>query len=346
MSIHEKDPTPAADRDQPATPLQLNSTTDLVALVPYLMGFEPREDLVVVLMADRRVQVTFRMDVDALVDPDQVAARILGTAQRQRLAPDASIAVVLIAYSREERFVADLAPLLLDVMPCPVMDLIRADGRHWWSLLSPLTGHPEEDQQVPYDRRRSTGAARAVAAGLTVQPSREALADLLGSPEESDDLVDLFERTTLELWGRPAEEVLAECQQLVAGARADHCDHATVELAPDEAVRLACALTLSEVRGELWTDLRRAEADADRLLWLQVLEHTSERFRPQVLCLLATACWLGGDGAMMAVCLEAAEAMVLTDPTLEPALLGILQMVQADGHPPSMWESDLLPLLR
>ena len=79
MRKHRKSPVrpPAgrrsvADRDrdvEPRTRIKASTPGDLLGVVPYLLGFHPRESIVVVLLGDRQMVMTARMDLAALPIP-------------------------------------------------------------------------------------------------------------------------------------------------------------------------------------------------------------------------------------------------------------------------------------
>jgi hypothetical protein len=48
-----------------SAPIRVTSPTDLIALVPYLLGFTPAESVVLAGLADRRVAITVRTDIAA-----------------------------------------------------------------------------------------------------------------------------------------------------------------------------------------------------------------------------------------------------------------------------------------
>ncbi|MGH8861267.1 MAG: DUF4192 family protein, partial [Jatrophihabitantaceae bacterium] len=66
--------------------VRVSGPADLVQTIPYLLGFHPARSLVLVGLADRRVVVTARMDLDELADgrllPTTVAGLYRGGAER------------------------------------------------------------------------------------------------------------------------------------------------------------------------------------------------------------------------------------------------------------------------
>ena len=79
---------------QPATaPTRITSPTDLIAAVPYLLGFTPAESVVVVGLAQRRVAVTIRTDI---ADGQAALTRAMGVAFRE------VDRILLVAYTEHE----------------------------------------------------------------------------------------------------------------------------------------------------------------------------------------------------------------------------------------------------
>src|SRR6476620_10023814 len=83
-------------RTEPTARLKVRRTEDLLAIVPYLLGFPPEESLVIVLVAGGRVALTARLDL-----PDASSAAGIGgyvaDLGRQHRASE----VVLIAYTND-----------------------------------------------------------------------------------------------------------------------------------------------------------------------------------------------------------------------------------------------------
>jgi Domain of unknown function (DUF4192) len=148
--------------------VRISSPGELVSVVPYLLGYTPQESVVLVGLADGRVVVAARVDIDAgesgLVQA--LGPAFVGVSQ-----------VLLVAYSERE-----LPPWLL-TRPA-FADAIVVLGGRWRSLLCDNQDCcPPDGVPVP---TAAPAVAAAVAAGMTAVSSREELAASI-QPEAPSD---------------------------------------------------------------------------------------------------------------------------------------------------------------
>ncbi|WP_114561006.1 DUF4192 domain-containing protein, partial [Desertihabitans aurantiacus] len=167
--------SPPTDRVLPTAPptIRAGDPSDVLGVIPYLVGFLPADDLVVVLLADRCVVVTARMDLASVPDCGELAQQVEDLADLH-----GADAAVVVAYCADPEPVAALfegLPERLDGVR--LVDLLHVDGRRWWSWLCRAGCCPPEGR--PYDVASSRTAAAAVFAGLTTLPSRDSLAELV-----------------------------------------------------------------------------------------------------------------------------------------------------------------------
>ncbi|QGF24312.1 DUF4192 domain-containing protein [Raineyella fluvialis] len=122
MDPHTAEATGAPDPAETVV-LRPHGLQGLLATVPYLLGFHPRESLVAVLFEDRRVVLTLRLDSDDLVaHPPDVEDFLL--TQLRRLE---ATGVLLVAYTDEEA--QDVAAALTAVcLGLEVVGLLDPDG--------------------------------------------------------------------------------------------------------------------------------------------------------------------------------------------------------------------------
>lgn len=169
--------------------ISLSSIEEIVATVPYRLGFEPARSVVLVSLAAGRVMVDARCD---LPPPERVGAAVLGM-----LAPvvrgDCD-ELVVIGYEdrpgQAEPLVTRIASIaeLADISTRSL--LVRA-GR-WWDLDD---DDPPEGRPLP-DVREVPAVADFVALGVSPHPDREALAAQLERPTDraGADLADAVAR--------------------------------------------------------------------------------------------------------------------------------------------------------
>lgn len=181
----------------PRPPLRARSLTDLVELVPYLLGFHPRDSLVLVALrgSRRRVGVTMRVDLpearQGVTDlPASLAAYLCRDGVGEVLVlvfgdtdevggdrPDGLPDAALV-----QAFAAGLAEGGLRVM-----DALYVGVRRWWSYACAEPGCcPVEGRAIPGTQGQTSPAvAAATYAGLVALPSRQALEQTL---EPSDQV--------------------------------------------------------------------------------------------------------------------------------------------------------------
>jgi hypothetical protein len=269
--------------------IQISDPGELIETVPYLLGFHPRESLVLVGFAgagDRaahsschqQVLVTVRVDL-----PDQLPGGLDAETLRPlsdvlQRADSVAMAAVLVTEAaagdpRQSRGLLacrDLLAASMDEAGIDVLDVLVATERRWWSLCCeqpeccPAAGHERE-------LGCSTAAAQATFAGMVALPDRDAMAATLagcGSKERSvlGPLLAEAERRRADAlveqaagWRR--EEVAA---LLAASAGfADAVEPAaggipfalTTALTDEQLARCAVALTDRTVRDALWLAL-------------------------------------------------------------------------------------------
>src|SRR6478735_353614 len=153
--------------------LRLRGPADLLAAVPYLLGFQPFESLVLVGLAGTRLVVTARIDLtDATLDMVADTVGVLRRSGATAVAgivvtdhPDLTIDVRGHLYNAAER--AELG----------VLDVPLVAGDQWYTLHG---ADPESLAQHgnPLPTGPTAVDAAAVYAGLAVLPSRDALANI------------------------------------------------------------------------------------------------------------------------------------------------------------------------
>lgn len=306
----------------PQRRLRLREPGDLVVIVPYLLGFEPADSIVTILVRRGQIQVTARLDLPALESVDELSRYLLDLVDAQK-----SDQILLLTYSSRgeparvigERLTARLAPHGL------TESLFIEDGR-WWSLSCTQDCCPADG--TPYDPSSHPLAAEAVYAGLSVLPGRESLAALVAGPPDSDvdDLVDLSDS---ELAGLPASR--GARQELVDRLVGEYLTEPH-ELTDEECCRLAVLVSDLEVRDVAWASMSRERAHDQVELWRRVVARTVPPLAPAPVCLLGMAAWISGNGALLNVCID---KMAGLDPSYTMA--GILADISDRALPPSLW---------
>jgi hypothetical protein len=338
--------------------LRVRSLVDLLALVPVTLGFEPQESLVVVALDGAHPGFQLRVDLPepaaADAEAESLAEQVAAAVRRQAC----SRAAVIIFTQRGEGAepVATVAARHLERAGVELLDVLRTDGRRYWSLLCgdaaccPSTG-------TPYDPRTSALRAEATLAGRTVVPDRAALAArfavVTGSERAAarsaldqveDDVVALLglqaRSQVYQLSGKPAQVAAplgARRVDSILDALLPDCPTPTeapieVPVSASDAATLAVWCALTPVRDVAWARMTRADAHRHLRLWTAVARRTLPPYEPAVLGLAAFAAWLCGDGAS-AWC--AVDRCLHADPDYPMAEL--LQSALHRCVPPDSW---------
>ena len=320
----------------PSDPVRLRARRpdDLLAVVPYLLGFNPTESLVTLLVRDGRVALTARLDLQ----PGTEAAL---TAYVQDLAhAHGAATVVLVAYSaNREEAAAVLRHLLDEVVEVPVDDALLVAGERWWSLACTSGCCPEEGR--PYDPGAHPFAAEAVFAGLSARPSRTDVAAQVVGPDSGDwaALRELARQLrdplrALGSDGRRQRMAAAVVAGLDPVDPPEETARRTSELGDESCLELALLARESRVRDVACALVTRERAESHVALWQRVVARVPSELAVAPLCLLGLAAWVAGNGTLLNCAEERVEAL---DP--EYPMGRLLADVAGRGLPPSWWDA-------
>jgi hypothetical protein len=319
------------------TRLKVQSTVDLLAIVPYLIGFHPTDSLVVVAMRGGQVVFAARGDLPrprtSLAARVALADQLAGVVSRQGC-QTASV----IGYGPPDR-VAAAVPVACDALSrcgVEVLDALRVTAGRYFSQLCDDSECCSPDGTA-FDLNASALAAEAVFAGQVVLPDRSALvrqvAPVGGLARES------MRQATERAEDRLAELVVAEPAGVGGPATVLRAGKAAVRealargesggrLTDDEVAWLTLLLCHPPVRDFAWE--RTTPDEWQIALWTEVLRRADLDLAPAPASLLAFAAWRAGFGSLASVALERALG---ADPAYQMALL--LDDMLRRGVPPS-----------
>ncbi|MDR7279986.1 DUF4192 domain-containing protein [Catenuloplanes atrovinosus] len=315
--------------------LRVSSPAQLVAVVPYLLGFHPRDSLVVVGRRDRALVFAARQDLPPpetpLAELDEFARQTAAVVARQTVD-----SVVLLGYTERgsgAALVAAVGDALLD-LAIPVREQLRvADGRFWCYLCT------DEGCCPPAGRSYDAEAGQVrEAAGFQVFADRAALVASVAPVQ--GDAREAMRAATAEADRRLDE--LAAGQRTGPGALLGAIHRAGVRAVGTALTRYRGGGILSDAEVAWLTvllahapvgeyALNRADAAGWQVtLWSDVLRRASAELSAMPAVLLAFTAWRTGQGALAAVAVDRA---LDADPSLGIARL--LDEVLTDGIPPS-----------
>lgn len=328
-----------------STPIRLRvrSTVDLLAIVPYLLGFHPTDSLVVVAMRAGQLVFAARGDL-----PGPASGTGPATAAEQAAAFTGQLSAVVSRQGAEAVSVVGYGPagLVDDAVPrvCEalagcglrIFDALRVTDGRYWSYLSCDDPRCCPPGGTAFDLTTSSVTAEAVFAGQTVLPDRAAVARQVAPADgpvraamrrATEDAADRLAAlgaagphaaapgAVLRAGKAAVREALARCE---AGGR----------LADEEVAWLTVLLAHEPVRDFAWE--RTTPDEWQIAMWTDVLCRAQPELVPAPACLLAFAAWRFGHGALASLALERA---LDADPAYAVAL--VLDDVLRRGISPS-----------
>lgn len=336
-------------------PLRIRDAAELVVAVPYLLGFHPRESLVLIATggsSGRRLGLTLRVDLPPPADVAHVAESAV---ESLMLDTPAGAAVIVVGAGSDPPAgpLVDQVVDRLDARGVDVHTVVWA-GR---TTAGAVWGCYDEARccgGVLPDPAATAAAAAAVTRGVVARSDRSdlerhvAAADdtRLGRREamlvaEHDRIVAAAERPVDPAAERPVDPA--------AVRRADHAAAvATVDAAIDDAaagrlvlddrrvVALAMALSDPLVRDTVMLRGAGPLAAAAEHLWAALCRETPDPEAAEPAALLAVSGLLRGDGALANVALDRAEQAWPGH-----RLTGLLRQVTAAGIRPAAFRTIL-----
>lgn len=278
---------------------------DLLAVVPYLIGFHPDDSVVMLTLADAATPTSptrpecFHVRVDLpVVEHEQraVAALLRDVAGRHQVA-----AVGLVLYTDDAaaaRCFAALAVPALLAAGIEVVDVLRADGERYFAADDP------ESPGTPYDLAAHPYTTAAVVAGRVAHESRDALADsLVGTDSEDADAVGAAAAEVVDELlvagraGRSLTRLLSGQARWLRDVIGCCLDWDAPPTAAD-AGRMLVLVSFEALREVAWAEMTRRNAGLHVDLWRGLVRRAPEDLRSGVAALLGFSAWLAGDGAL------------------------------------------------
>ncbi|MBA2553303.1 MAG: DUF4192 domain-containing protein [Geodermatophilaceae bacterium] len=315
----------SASRAKDAPAIRLRSPAQIVAAIPYLVGFHPSESLVAVGLGSEapRVCLTVRVDLPP-ADCSHPLAQLLATHLRH--AEAGGVFLVIFTEETGEPPRPDLVTALEEAtgeMGIEVRDALWVRSGRWRSYrcrapqCCPPGGTPVDAGQV------SELAAAAAFLGDVVHGSREDLERALEpvGPLARAALDQTFERVRRqfmsELPGRGRDVVGAESRALLMAAVQARAESAA-ELSAAEVARLALGLSDVLVRDSALTWAGTDLEHAAEAVWVELVRKATSPYDAPAATLLAVHAYLRGNGAYARIALDRALA---SDPAYSFALL-------------------------
>ncbi|MGW5686296.1 DUF4192 domain-containing protein [Nonomuraea sp. NPDC003754] len=349
--------------DVTAPALTLTTPADILAAVPYIVGFHPADSLVVIGMSGRVGQGEMRVCARwNLPLPPGSLRPLTGLFARESITH-----LVAVGYGTGAHVTPAVDQLRSVAQWCGVTpcEVLRAHEGRYWSYVCDLTDCCPLDG-TPYDVSTSPIAAEATVHGMVALPDRATLEATI-APHVGPVRLSMRRAT--------AGAVAAFRAAMATAPDADHFAHrfvadglarvrAAIETTArggrvddDEAARLGLDLSLIRVRDEAWTLIDEASRPAHLALWRDLTRRLEPRFVPPAASLLAMSAWHGDDCVLATIALERALAVdpcysmanllmhalqhLLSPTTLRDRMPSPAELDAAMGAPHASW---LLPL--
>lgn len=300
--------------------ITVNRHSDLVAAVPALVGFHPRESVVILVLRGKRVGLTVRLDAPAADHASDVANQLPATLKRAM--PDLTgVRMVVVSTRRRPHldtvFRTAMARHQIEVASSVWATSTEAGGT-WRCFEGCCVG------DVP-DHRSSVAAAAAAFHGMPMLPSREELARTL---EPLDAVVVARRQTLADQTARPStpDEVAAAVDLVTrAVAMVGQPEHDDAQV-----VALSVALAHPVVRDQALAMLLSEQAREAESLFTMLTCNAPGHYAADPAVLVAIAAHLRGDGALANVALKRAKGANSAHP-----LANLIEQLLANGMPPT-----------
>jgi Domain of unknown function (DUF4192) len=319
----------------PAAPdvLKLSSPTDVVIAVPYLLGFQPAESLVLLSLrgARRRVGLTLRVDLPRPADAAGIVAELIPHLRR-----DGAKSAIAVLYAAE----ADAAEALwlvlrsaLDRQRIATREALRVAEGRWWSYVCsdpqccPAAGTVIPDPAEPGGPTRV--AAHLVGTGLAVLGSRRELEDSVRAADSPalqamTSVLDSAARDVVRRVVQPGG--LAACRRewqrsVVQTLQQRSRQHPPAQMTQRQVAELLIALAdvpTRDVAADWVTGRGQATAESAQSLWHELTRRAPAPYDVAPAALLALAAWHAGHGALARVAVDRA---LTSDPSYRLARL-------------------------
>jgi predicted nucleic acid-binding protein len=295
---------------QQPTTLTARSPEDVLAAVPVVLGFEPRDSVVMLTFGGAE---TFHARVDLSPAVDEAVTLLLEPALQHRVAR-----VLFVVYADEgppTRAVTGRLRRAFTQAGIEVVEVLRVHEGRWFAPGRP--GAPPSG--VPYDVGDHRFRAQAVVEGIVVHSSRAELEGLLRPrPEAVAELARAVRRAVPS----PPDEIAD-----LVDARLEPGRFATAELA-----RVLLGMTEPRGRDAAWAAMSREVAVDHLRLWTDTVQRAPEELVAAPAAVLALAAWLAGQGAL-AWC--AVDRCAEVEP--DNSLAGLVADALTRAVPPSAW---------
>jgi hypothetical protein len=338
----------------PLRRVRIGSPVALLAVVPWLLEFEPDNSMVVIGTEPPRAQVRVTLRYDLPDPPDVRVAGAIARHAASVLAAQGIESAVAVGYGPAE-LVTPVAEALQKQAPragISVTELLRAQNKRYWSYVCAEPGccPPEGTPFEGTDHAAARAMAGAAGGASRVLSSRAELAATVAPVD--GDVAEVMHRAT-----RKAEEQVARLvaraarsgrrasiRRLIATAGLRAVGQAIERyrrgdsVGPETAAWLTVVLRDLRVRDDAWARMLPEYRAAHLRLWTDLTRMARPGYVAAPAALLAFVAWQSGNGALANVALDRAQS---DNPHYSMA--GLLRRAVDSGAPPSLARLPMTP---
>jgi hypothetical protein len=326
--------------------VKLRSPADIIDAVPYLVGFEPHESLVVLSLRGprSRLGLTARIDLPGARSATACARNFVGYLKR-----DGAAQAIIVFYppagGMSHPSIKPLAAALtkhLNQARIEVREMLCVSDGRWWSMQCvDAECCPPSGTLIGRDATSELAVAMTVE-GRVVLGSREELASMLdpvggmAAAAMAYAIPRIDEELTARVLAGHKSEVVTESLALYRARLEASVAGSAGELTADDAARLIVSLNLWGVRDEILTRFDGDRGEATRALLLELVRRSVMPGAAAALTVLAWVCYLRGEGVLAGIAIDRART---ADPRY--TLAELLDQVLSGAVDPSIFQETI-----
>lgn len=320
--------------------IQIDGPANLLATVPYLLGFNPEKSLVIVAVKGQYDQVVVSMTLDLPDKIEDLDAKFMNNLKETLKRSGADGLVAIFYVETNPHRLQSISDLLMTEISTEfhVRDILWACEGNWASYLcSDESCCPKEGRKLEIDKP-SVAQTELVLAGRSVASKRSDLNNFLEITTVNQDLIPILSQIA-------RQKAKAEHSQTLEKWESSQFKFLTSKKAIQDldlklSARLLFGLTDIPIRDALLAhhiDLAQIKEDPNQYLfqiaqnWAEVAKVSPQTFRPPICTCVAVFMWQAGEGILARSAIEFALAQ---DPQFHLAKL--INNALDSGMPP--WE--------
>ncbi|MDR3070251.1 MAG: DUF4192 domain-containing protein [Propionibacteriaceae bacterium] len=300
------------------SPIRLREVDDLVGIIPHLLGFYPKESLVIIVTVAGLTELTARSDLEPLLRPGAISELLERIWARFPAGKG-----WFVLYGSDK----NLAWTVLRRVEAR-LDKDRLSGSFYVGDDGCVSASPD-GSPVSALANTSQAAAQAVLQGLSVCGSREEICLGLAGPKGSQrrQIAAVLKSEAKELDAMDPQGLPWLMSSLLDEGLRTGLSH------PTRSARLALLCKSAAARQEAILAISFRNADQHFRLWWQVVAGIPDSYQQHPLELLGLTAWISGNGVVQSICAQRLEGEFP-----HSAALPVFRELSYGIIPPSCWD--------